>query len=147
MTNPQVTGSATFNFDYTNQDGVSHTSKTCTCNTATAIGSLINTATTIANASNLSPFIALADGDTGVRSIETFRMVAGSDVGLICLVLVKPLASTYTREITAPNETDYLKDGVSLPVVQDGAYLNWIAYPKGSLASTAIHGDATFIWS
>lgn len=147
MTNPQVTGSATFNFDYTNQDGVSRTSKTSTCNTATAIGSLINTAKATANASNLSPFVSLNNGDTGVRSIETFRMVSGSDVGLICLVLVKPLASTYTREITAPNETDYLMDGVSLPIVQDGAYLNFIAYPNGSLAGTALHGDATFVWS
>lgn len=146
MTNPQVTGLATFNFDYTNQDGVSgRTSGTVTCNTATAIGTLINTSRSSLGSS--SAFVPLANGDTGVRSIENFRMVAGSDVGLICLVLVKPLASLMIRGIDAPTEVDFLTNFPSLPVVQDGAYLNYIADPQGSLSSTAIHGTAEFIWS
>lgn len=146
MTNPQVSGGATFNFDYTNQDGTSgRTSRTVRCNTATAIGSLINTAPATADAS--SPFIPLADGDTGIRSIDTFRMVAGSDVGLICLVLVKPIARTILRGIDAPTEVDYLTDFISLPEIDDDAYLNFIALPNGSLAATPIHGLAEFIWS
>jgi hypothetical protein len=146
MTNPQVAGGATFNFDYTNQDGTSgRTSRTVTCNTATAIGGLINTASATAGAS--SPFIPLADGDTGVRSIETFRMVAGSDVGLICLVLVKPLARIMIRGIDAPTEVDFLVNAPSLPEVKDGAYLNYLALPNGTLAATPIHGTAEFIWS
>ena len=147
MTNPQVAGGVTFNFDYTNQDGTSgRTSGTVTCNTATAIGSLINTAPATAGAS--SPFIPLASGDTGVRSIDTVRMVAGSDVGLICFVLVKPLAVHSIREITAPVETDFMTAaGLSLPEVKDGAYLNAICLPQGSLAATPIHGYAEFIWS
>lgn len=146
MTNPQVTGLTTFNFDYTNQDGTAgRTSGTVKCNTATAIGTLVNTSRSSLGSS--SPFIPLADGDTGVRSIETFRMVAGSDVGLICLVLVKPIASTIIRGIDAPNEVDFLTNYPSLPVVQDGAYLNWIGDPQGSLSSTALHGIAEFIWS
>jgi hypothetical protein len=146
MTNPQVTGLATFNFDYTNQDGVSgRTSGTVTCNTATAIGTLINTSRSSLGSS--SPFIPLADGDTGVRSIETFRMVAGSDVGLICLVLVKPLANLLLRGIDAPTEVDFLTGFPSLPEVKDGAYLNWIGDAQGSLSATALHGTAEFIWS
>lgn len=145
MTNPQVTGGATFNFDYTNQEGVSKTSRTVRCNTATAIGNLINTAPATIDAS--SPFIPLADGDTGIRSIETFRMVTGSDVGLICLVLVKPLARLLIRGIDAPTEVDFLSDNLTLPEVQDGAYLNHIVLPNGSLAATPIHGMTEFIWS
>lgn len=146
MTNPQVAGGATFNFDYTNQDGTAgRTSRTVTCNTATAIGSLINTAPATNNAS--SPFIPLADGDTGIRSIERFRMVSGTDVGLICLVLVRPLAQLTIRGIDAPTEVDYLLHAPSLPKVYDGAYLNYIALPNGSLAATAIHGIAEFTWS
>lgn len=145
MTNPQVTGGVTFNFDYVNQDGAAKTSQTVTCNTATAIGSLINTASATNRAS--SPFVPLADLDTGVRSISTVRMAAGTDVGLICLVLVKPLATIQIVGIDAPVEVDYFANMPSLPVVQDGAYLNFIALPRGSLAATAIHGDATFIWS
>jgi hypothetical protein len=146
MTNPQVTGGATFQFDYTNQDGTSgRQSQVVTCNTATAIGSLINTATATAGAS--SPFVPLASGDTGIRSIETFRMVAGSDVGLICLVLVKPIAQLMIRGIDAPTEVNYLENTATLPVVKDGAYLNLISLPNGSLAATPIHGVAEFIWS
>jgi len=145
MTNPQVTGGATFNFDYKNQDGLAKTSGTVTCNTATAIGGLINTAPATAGAS--SPFIPLSDGDTGVRSIDTFRMAAGSDVGLVALVLVKPLARIMIRGIDAPTEVDFLVNAPSLPEVKDGAYLNYLALPNGSLAATPLHGTAEFIWS
>lgn len=145
MTNPQVSGGAEFNFDYTNQDGAAKTSGIVRCAGITAIGSLINT--TRASAGSSSPFIPLADGDTGVRSIETFRMTSGSDVGLICLVLVKPIARSIIRGIDAPNEVDYLKDYPSLPVIKDGAYLNFIGNAQGSLSATAIHGTAEFIWS
>lgn len=145
MTNPQVTGGATFNFDYIDQDGNAATSATVACGTATAIGSLINTMPARLNAS--AHFLPLANGDTGVRSITAFRMVAGSDVGLICLVLVKPIAQTSIRGIDAPVEVDYLVNGVQLPEVKDGAYLNFICRPGGSLAATPIHGTAEFIWS
>lgn len=146
MTNPQVSGGARFNFDYTNQDGVSgRTSGTVTCNTATAIGSLVNTASATAGAS--SPFIPLQGTDTGIQSVQTFRMVSGSDVGLICLVLVRPVARISIRGIDAPTEVDYFTAGPSLPEIKDGAYLNFIALPNGSLAATPIYGLAEFIWS
>ena len=146
MTNPQVSGGATFNFDYTNQDGTAgRTSGTVTCNTATAIGSLVNTATATAGAS--SPFIPLQGTDTGIQSVQTFRMVSGSDVGLICLVLVRPIALISIRGIDAPTEVDYFTAGPSLPEIKDGAYLNFIALPNGSLAATPVHGMAEFIWS
>lgn len=146
MTNPQVAGGTTFSFDYTNQDGVAgKTSATVTCNTATAAGSLINTAPATAGAS--SPFIPLAPGDTGVRSIDKFRMVAGTDVGLICLVMVKPIARLMLRGIDAPCEVDFATDFPSLPEVRGNAYLNFLALPNGSLAATPLHGSAEFIWS
>jgi hypothetical protein len=146
MTNPQVTGNAFFSITYTNQDGVSgRTSVPVRCNTATAIGTLINTTRVTQDSS--SAFLPLQDGDTGVRSIEAFRMTSGTDVGLICLVLVKPIARSIIRGIDAPNEVDYLKDYPSLPVIKDGAYLNFIGNVQGSLSATAIHGTAEFIWS
>lgn len=146
MTNPQGSSGTTFNFDYTNQDGTAgRTSQTVTCGPATVFGSLINTASATAGASQ--PFIGLQGSDTGVRSIETFRMVSGTDVGLICLVLVKPIASLRIRGIDAPVERDFLKDTPSLPLIKDGAYLNFICNPRGSLAATPIFGDASFIWS
>lgn len=146
MTNPQSGNAATFSFDYTNQDGTAgRTSQIVTCGPATVFGSLINTAPTTAGASQF--FIGLQGTDTGIRSVQTFRMVAGVDVGLICLVLVKPIATLRIRGIDAPVEIEYLRDAAQLPEVKDGAYLNFICCPVGSMAATAIHGTATFVWN
>jgi hypothetical protein len=146
MTNPQGSSGTTFNFDYTNQDGTSgRTSQTQTCGPATVFGSLINTAPATAGASQ--HFIGLQGTDTGIRSIDTFRMVSGTDVGLIALALVKPIAEMTIRGIDAPVEVDYLTMAPSLPEIKDGAYLNFICRPMGTLAATAIHGTAEFIWS
>jgi hypothetical protein len=145
LTNPLVTGGPYFNFTYTNQDGVAgRTSPPVRSTGNTAIGGLVNT--TRASLDSSSAFLPLADGDTGVRSIETFRMTSGSDVGLICLVLVKPLATTIVRGIDAVNEVDYLSDYPSLPIVEDGAYLNYICNAQGTLSATALHGLAEFTW-
>ena len=75
-------------------------------------------------------------------------VMLGADVGLFSLVLVKPLATTMIRGIDAPVEVDYLKDyGVSAPVIQDEAYLNYLCLPQGTLAATAIHGMLRTAWN
>ena len=137
-------GGQTFQISYTNQNGVSgRTSKTVTCNAITSTGTLIQTNT--ATAGSNGPFIPLQTGDTGVRSIQSLTM-NGSDVGLISLVLVKPIASHVIRAIDAPAERDYLIDFPSLPRIYDGAYLNFIALPNGSLAAAPIYGDIQVVW-
>jgi hypothetical protein len=146
MVGAQVTGGATFQMNYTNQSGESgRLSQIATCNTATATGSIISADR--AGAGKGGPFIPLQEGDTGVRSIEGFQMVSGTDVGLITLVLVRPLCDLPLYELTAPSEVDFLLDSPSLPVIQDGAYLNFIVHPNGSLAATAIHGILETVWS
>jgi hypothetical protein len=93
------------------------------------------------------PFLTLQAGDVGVRSIESVQCAAGTDVGLFTLVLVKPLAELTVREITAPTETDFLLNSAAkLPVVDDDAYLNFIACPNGSLTGIPLLGDLTFLW-
>lgn len=146
MTNPQVTGGATFRINYTNSAGVSgRISPDVTCNTATAIGSVIS-----AGAAGTVPsllYLPLQSGDTGVRSIESFTMVSGSDVGLICLVLVKPTGGFNLRTITAPSEKVFMDEGFYEPVIQDGAYLNMFVCPQGTLAATALYGTIETVWS
>jgi hypothetical protein len=139
-------GGQTFRVRYTNQDGVTDRfTSTVIMNTATATGSIISGQN--ANASAAGPFLPLQNGDTGVRSIEGVQMISGADVGLFHLVLVKPLASIQIREQTAPVEVDYLTMQASAPVVQDGAYLNFICLPNGSLSGVNIHGELTTIWN
>lgn len=146
LTNPKASSGSTFRFSYTNSDGTAgRTSQTVTAGPATVFGSLVNCATATAGASQ--HFIGLEGLDTGVRSIESFTMMSGTDVGLIALVIVKPIATITIRETTAPVEVDYLRDTPSLPVVHDNACLNFICCPNGSLSGVTMLGDATFTWS
>lgn len=139
-------GGQTFRVRYTNQDGVADRfTSTVIMNTATAVGSIISGQN--ANASAAGPFMPLQDGDTGVRSIEGVQMISGADVGLFHLVLVKPIASTQLREQTAPVEVDYLTMTGTTPVIQDGAYLNFICLPNGSLSGVNFHGELVTVWN
>jgi len=73
--------------------------------------------------------------------------MAGADVGLFALVLVKPLAQLQLRGIDAPVEVNYFTDFGQLPTIVDDAYLNFLACPSGSLAATPLHGDITVVWN
>lgn len=139
------TGGQTFQFSYTNSDGVAgRTSQTVIENAVSVNGSIVTSDR--ASAAARGPFIPLQAGDTGVRSIESVTM-NGADVGLFALVLVKPLAQLSLRGIDAPVEVNYLTDFGQLPTIVDDAYLNFIACPSGSLAATALHGDVTVVWN
>jgi hypothetical protein len=138
-------GGVSFNVSYTNSDGVAgRTSGTVTCNTQTVNGTIISTAP--ATVGCAGPFIPLQADDSGVRSIESCTFITG-DVGLITLVLVKPLASFSIFDITAPSERDMILDGVQLPVIKDDAYLNLICYPSGTLAGAQIIGTIETVWN
>ncbi len=132
------TGGQSFYVTYTNSDGVSgRISKTAVQNTSTAIGTIVTSATATLNASG--PFIGLQDGDTGVRSIESVTML-GADVGLFTLVLVKPLITTQLLEQTAPTEESLLIEKSIIPVIEDDAFLGFIAMPNGSLSAVSLYG-------
>lgn len=129
---------------YTNSDGVSgRVTEPVFLNNQFINGTIITSANAIAGC--VGPFLPLQSGDSGVRSIESLTMT-GSDVGLMTLVLVKPLAQLSLIGIDAPIEIDYLKDFSGLPEIQDNAYINLICCPVGSLAATALHGEITTSW-
>lgn len=138
-------GGQTFRVTYTNQAGVAgRQTVTTIMNTSTAIGNIISSQ--LANAAASGPFLPLQAGDTGVRSIESVQMISGADVGLFTLVLVKPIASTQILEQTAPVEIDYLRTtGKCLPI-EDGAYLNYICKPNGSLSGIVLISELEFLW-
>ena len=139
------TGGQTFRLTYTNSSGVSgRTTPLCRyTTTGNAYSSIANSG---AGANVSAPFIALQDGDTGVRSVETFEMVSGTDVGLTALVLVKPIALFQIVEQTAPSEVDYLKDFGAMPEIKDDAYLGTIVQSATNMGSQTVHGLNTFIW-
>lgn len=142
--NPYV-GSARFAVTYTNQNGIAgRVTPTFTCNTQTVAGTVATSASTQAGA--CGRFLALQQGDSGVRSIDSIEFFS-SDVGLLALVLVYPLATIQISEVNSPCEYDLLRDFSILPRIEDDAYLNFIALPVGTLASAQILGSLTTLWS
>lgn len=139
-------GGQSFFATYTNSDGITNrVTPTVTCNTQVSTGTIISTAA--ATLGCAGPFLPLQQGDTGVRSIQSLTML-GADVGLIALVLVKPLATIGVYDITAPAEKDFATDNpATLPRIYDDAYLNLICLPSGTLAAGQIMGTIETVWN
>lgn len=147
------TGGQSFTVKYTNQDGVTgRISQTVTQNAAAYIGSITNSNRTSVNGPTW--LIPLADGDSGVRAVESVTM-NGVDVGLFSIILVKPICQTCFREcqistagtINTPYEKDFLIPTGELPRIYDNAFLNFIVLPKASLSTTILQGDLKVIWT
>ena len=139
------TGGGRFYFTYTNSNGVSgRVSRTVYQNSSTAVGQLQSSGANN-NAASM-PFVGLQDGDSGVRQVDSIFMLDG-DVGVMALVLVKPLGTSVIREITAPVEKDYFMEAGVIPRIYDDAYLSFICLPQGTLAATALMGDIKTIFT
>lgn len=99
------------------------------------------------------PYLALAQGDTGVRSIDAidFRDPIG---GIYALVIVKPLASISMQDQTAatggtlgaPIEVDFARDRFSLPEVADGANIYPFIRATVAGSGTINLAELSFIW-
>lgn len=147
-TNPYI-GGAQFVLNYTNQNGeAGRIAPPAVSNQTAFIASLVNSGNAITrNSFDHGPFISLAPGDTGVRSVESIQFL-GPNGGLAALVLVKPLVTFTTGELNAACEIDFLKDkGGILPVIKDGAYLNFLILPLSNIATQPIQGEMHTIWS
>ena len=108
-----------------------------------------NTAT-IANSGNaVGNFgwaIPLAQGDTGIRSVQSITFL-GAVGGIFSLVLCKPMSLLSLLENSITSEKDFfLEDGFRISEIKDGAYLNFICLPGATLASVLINGYNEFIW-
>ncbi len=140
-----TTGGGTFTYNYVDQNGDSKTSPAISVNTTAAnIATLVTSQQAVAGAG--LPFLMMAEGSTGVRSITsvTFSSAAG---GLIALVLVKPLVDVAIREVSTMAEKcfPYLHPGA--PRIYDGAYLNLIINCGATIAAGTLAGYAKFAWS
>ena len=145
---PSGAGNPVFQVTYTNSAGVSgQVTPAVACNTQVVNGTLANSQPTnvAGNRGTTGPFIQLAPGDTGIRTIDSVNFLT-PDVGLITFVLVKPLMNTMIRTIDAPAERVTIMDANTFPVIQDDAFLNLLCMPNGSLSGAPIHGYMQTIW-
>lgn len=141
------TGNPRFIVNYTNSDGVSgRVTPPAVCGNSSVVGALVTTMAIgfAANGSNV-PFLALQAGDTGVRSIEsiTFQSV---DIGLIALVLVKPIENIMPKEIASPSERVPVLDYMDLPVIPDNAYLSLLVNVTTSAGGMTLNGIIQTVW-
>lgn len=143
---PQVGGSSGFVVTYTNSNGVSGRKTPRHVITTQAInGTIASSSGSVAD--SRAPFMALQSGDTGVLRVDSIQFDGVGDIGLLALVLVKPIAKHYIRGINAPSERDYFTDDAALPVIQDDAYLNLLSLPAGNLSGAPIFGYIKTLWA
>jgi hypothetical protein len=144
-------GGGRFSVSYTNAAGVAGKSTgTLFCAAAQPTGGLVAAVT---GAAGLGPFIPLAAGDTGVRSVQSITFTVANG-GLGALVLAKPIQKHYLREPSAtaaegsPAETEALRQTAGVgPEIKDGAFLSFIGRTSaGSVSGAAFAGTLETVW-
>jgi len=140
-------GGAQFSITYTNQANQSgRVSPLVTTNTAAFAASLLTGGTAAGNA---GPFIPLQSGDTGIRSVDSITF-SSSNGGICALVLVRPIAEIGLQEVTAtsvvPSQIENFSEVFSPIEIEDGAYLNFLCLPNGSISGGIIQGSLTTLW-
>ena len=131
---------------YTNQDGTSGRALPVTVScTASAIVPHITHSGTAAN--NYGPFLPLASGDTGIRSVESITLSAASGSGTAVLALYRPLLTIPLAVASIASERDLMNQLPSMPQVRDGACLVWLLFTgAATAASTTFLGSVDFAW-
>lgn len=137
-------GGGQFTFDYVNQDGVTKTSPVHFYSpTAAGISSLLTSQP--AGSAGFGPFLRLASGDSGIRSIVSLTNTVANG-GLGTIVLVKPLADLAIREIDTPAEFSFADQRSPGPRIYDGAYLHLIVNCAATVAAGTLTGFGQFVW-
>lgn len=140
-----TTGGGSFTFNYVNQDGQSRTSPIQYCGTTGATSPLIVTSQPATQAGQ-GPFLQLAQGDTGIRQIDSLTMLVANG-GLMAVVLVEPLADFCIDEINTPREKEFVVHGMNPVEVHDDAYLGLICNTAATVASGTLRGYGEFVWN
>lgn len=112
--------------------------------TASGIAGHISHAGTAAN--NYGPFLPLASGGTGVRSVQTVTFSA-ANTGTGALCIARPLAQITLSVAGLMTEKDLLNQIPSLPIIKDGACLVWL-YGAGAATATytTLAGGIEVVW-
>lgn len=139
-----MTATANCTITYTNSEGVSGRSVSFDVIPAAAIGVCATGAGTGGAVGAVTPFVNLADGDRGVRSIDTITFAAAAG-GFICACLVKPIAEISISEINVPAEKMFGFETQMLPEIKEGAYLNFMAQRNGTTATANVTSELIFI--
>lgn len=149
LVNTVASGATAHNlsYSYTNSAGTSGRTNPVTVScTASAIVSHLNHTGTAAN--NYGPYLPLASGDSGMRSVQTVTLSAASGAGTAALVFVRPIAIMPLTTAGVAVERDFVNQFPSLPRIIDGACLTWMYFAGGTTAAnTNFYGSIEAAWS
>lgn len=118
---------------------------TVSCTASAIVGHITHSGTA---ANNYGPFLPLANGDTGIRSVQSVTISAASGAGAAALVLAKPLLTIPLTTASVASERDFLNQLPSLPQIPDGACLVWLYFAgAATAANTNFYGSLELGWS
>jgi hypothetical protein len=138
-------GGGNFTMSYVNDQGVTKTTPTNFLHSnAMSVGNSV-VGVGVGGTGISFPYITLADGDGGVRSINSITLGA-THGGLFALVLVKPLTTLVVREGQTTSEVEMVTQAPGPQRIYDGAFLSYVAGPSPSPGGTALCGYIETIW-
>jgi len=139
-------GAPNLGLSYTNQSGVAARSLPFVVSAPATqpAGAIIHTG----NAANrYGPFLPMAAGDKGIRSVQSITIQTSMTSGRLTLVLCKPIVALPLTTVGVAAERDLLNQLPSLPQIQDGANLQWLYFAGAATPiSTPFYGHCDFGW-
>lgn len=149
LTPSTVMGAATPNItlNYTNSAGTAGKVTPATLpigNTAAAVTSIVYSGT---GTGKYGPFIPLAAGDAGIRSVQSINLSASYVSGVLNLVLCKPIMTLPITTLGVTAERDLVNQFASMPRIYDGACLNWLMLAGAATpVASPLSGHLEFGW-
>ncbi len=149
LTPSTVMGAATQNITltYPNSAGTAGKATPATLpigNTAAAVTSIVHSGT---GTGKYGPFIPLAAGDAGIRSVQSINLSASYVSGVLNLVLCKPIMTLPITTLGVTAERDLVNQFASMPRIYDGACLNWLMLAGAATpVASPLSGHLEFGW-
>jgi hypothetical protein len=135
--------------EYTNSAGVTGRTTTFALIGSAVVGAIINAGSNaaVATTTQCSPFIPLAQGDKGIRSIQSVTMTDPIG-GLVSFVLCYSVASIPLFSNVAQTEKTFFSRTGRAPKIEDGAFLHFILTNSGSNgpALGVFRSSLVFVW-
>jgi hypothetical protein len=117
---------------------------TVACTASAIVPHIVHSGTA---ANNYGPFLPMASGDVGVKSVQTVTLSAASLAGSAALVLVRPIAQIPLSIVSLMTEKDFWNQLPSAPQIKDGACLGFILGTGAAVgASTTFVGTNETVW-
>lgn len=114
-------------------------------NTAASITQIVHSGT---GNGKYGPFMPLATGDAGIRSVQTVQLSATYTSGVLNLILCKPLMTLPITTLGVTAERDLVNQFMSMPKVYNGACLGWLMLAGANTpVGSPISGHLEFGWS